>query len=145
MKVLNIIFVILFIFSAALQYNDPDPSVWISIYLYGALLCYLALKRKYNYSLYIIGLVVYTGYAIYLLFEKNGVLSWANDYDAENIVQSMKATKPWIEETREFFGLLMLIVALIANMIWLSKNKKAATDQKIKPGTMFENSRTLIE
>ncbi len=113
--------------------------------MYGALLCYLALKRKYNYSLYIIGLVVYTGYAIYLLFEKNGVLSWANDYDAENIVQSMKATKPWIEETREFFGLLMLIVALIANMIWLSKNKKAATDQKIKPGTMFESSRTLIE
>jgi flagellar basal body-associated protein FliL len=145
MKVLNIIFVILFIFSAALQYNDPDPLVWIFIYLYGALLCYLALKRKYNYSLYLIGLVVYTGYAIYLLFETNGVLSWANDHDAENIVQSMKATKPWIEETREFFGLLMLIVALIANMIWLSKNKKAATDQKIKPGTMFENSRTLIE
>ncbi|MDQ3682884.1 MAG: transmembrane 220 family protein [Bacteroidota bacterium] len=145
MKVLNIIFIILFIFSAALQYNDPDPLVWISIYLYGALLCYLAFKRKYNYSLYIIGLVVYIGYAIYLLFEKNGVLSWANDHDAENILQSMKATKPWIEDTREFFGLLLLIVALIANMIWFSKNKKAATDQKIKPGTMFENSRTVIE
>ncbi len=66
------------------------------------MLCYLALKRNYNYSLYIIVLLVYTGYAVYHLFEKNGVLSWANDHDAENIVQSMKATKPWIEETREF-------------------------------------------
>ncbi|MFN2440746.1 MAG: hypothetical protein ABR503_16195, partial [Chitinophagaceae bacterium] len=63
---------------------------------------------------------------------------------AENIVQSMKATKPWIEETREFFGLLILIVAFIANMIWLSKNKKAATDQKIKPGNMVRKS-TPIE
>jgi len=144
MKVLNIIFVILFIFSAALQYNDPDPLVWISIYLYGALLCYLALKRKYNYSLFIIGLLAYTGYAVYLLFEKNGVLSWANDHNAENIVQSMKATKPWIEETREFFGLLILILALIINIIWFSKNKRTATNQQIKPGTMFE-SRTVIE
>jgi hypothetical protein len=143
MKVLNIIFVILFIFSAAVQYNDPDPLVWISIYLYGALLCYLTFKRKYNYNLYIIGLVVYTVYAIYLLFEKNGVLSWANDYDAENIVQSMKATKPWIEEAREFFGLLILIVALVANMIWLSKTKQTAINQQAKPYTMFGNNKKL--
>ncbi len=82
--------------------------------------------------------MVYTGYAVYHLFEKNGVLSWANDHDAENIVQSMKATKPWIEETREFFGLLILIVALIANMIWLSKTKRAATHHQMKPGTGVE-------
>jgi flagellar biogenesis protein FliO len=50
----------------------------------------------------------------------------------------MKATKPWIEETREFFGLLILIVALIANMIWLSKTKRAATHHQMKPGTGVE-------
>jgi flagellar biogenesis protein FliO len=36
----------------------------------------------------------------------------------------MKATKPWIEETREFFGLLILIVALVVNMIWLGKRNR---------------------
>ena len=121
MKVLNIVFVLIFILSAALQYNDPDPYLWIPIYLYGAFLCYLAYRNKYNSTLYIIGLLFYIGYAVYLFFDKQGVLSWANEHDAESITQTMKATKPWIEETREFGGLLILIVALVTNMVWFRK------------------------
>ncbi|HEX8332794.1 MAG TPA: transmembrane 220 family protein [Segetibacter sp.] len=127
MKALNIFFIILFVFSAALQYNDPDPYVWVPIYLYGALLCFLALKKRYNPLLYIIGLVVYTSYAVYLLLDANGLLSWINEHEAENILQSMKATKPWIEETREFFGLAILIVALVVNMFWMSRLKRNTT------------------
>ena len=124
MKILNIFFIIVFVLSAALQYNDPDPYIWVPIYLYGAFLCYKAYQKKYTPTLYIIGLVVYIGYAVYLFFDKQGVLSWANDHNAESIAQSMKATKPWIEETREFGGLLILIIALIVNMIWLRKNNR---------------------
>jgi hypothetical protein len=123
MKAFNVFFIIVFILSAALQYNDPDPYIWMPLYLYGAFLCYQALKRKYNLVLYITGLVVYLSYAVYLFFDKEGVMSWARDHGAENIAQTMKATKPWIEETREFGGLLILIVVLICNMIWLSKKK----------------------
>ena len=126
MKIFNIIFIILFIVSAALQYNDPDPYVWIPIYLYAALLCYWATRKRYNSALYAVGLVVYTGYAIYLFFNKTGVLNWVKEHQAENIVQTMKATKPWIEETREFFGLLIVIVVLIINVVWLRRNSKAA-------------------
>lgn len=121
MKVFNLIFIVLFIISAALQYNDPDPYIWIPLYLYGAFVCYRALQKKHNPVLYFIGLTIYTVYAVYLFFEKGGVLSWATDHDAENIAQSMKATKPWIEETREFGGLLILIIVLIVNMILLRK------------------------
>lgn len=124
MKALNIFFIVLFLISAALQYNDPDPYIWIPIYLYGARLCYLAIKGKYRPGLYVLGLVVYLSYAVYLLFDKTGVLSWLQQHDAENIIQSMKATKPWIEETREFFGLLILVLALVLNMVWLTKKKK---------------------
>lgn len=131
MKALNIFFIVVFIISAALQYNDPDPYIWMPIYLYGALLCYLALKGKYNRVLYIIGLIGYVGYSIGLLFHKTGVLDWAEEHHAESIVQSMKATKPWIEETREFFGLLILIVALVVNMIWL-RNRKHSVQAKRK-------------
>jgi ABC-type cobalt transport system substrate-binding protein len=84
------------------------------------------LKRKYNPVLYITGLVVYLSYAVYLFFDKEGVMSWARDHGAENIAQTMKATKPWIEETREFGGLLILIVVLICNMIWLAKKKSGS-------------------
>ena len=126
MKAVNIFFIIVFILSATLQYNDPDPYIWVPIYLYGAWLCYQAFNKKYNPVLYIIGLVVYTGYAAYLFFDNQGVLSWAGEHNAENIVQSMKATKPWIEETREFGGLLILIVALVINMIWLRRYSLSA-------------------
>ena len=112
----------LFIIAAALQYNDPDPYIWVPIYLFGAFLCYLAMKKQYRPRLYGIGLFVYLGYAIYLFFDKQGVLTWAEEHGAENIAQTMKATKPWIEETREFGGLLILIVVLLVNMLWL-KNK----------------------
>jgi len=125
MKVFNIIFIVLFILFAALQYNDPDPYVWIPIYLYAAFLCYQAIKGRYQPVLYIIGLVVYIGYAVYLFFDKTGVLDWAQEHHAENIAQSMHAEKPWIEETREFGGLLIVVIVLVANMIWLRrKNRK---------------------
>jgi uncharacterized membrane protein (Fun14 family) len=124
MKVLNIIFIVFFLLSAALQYNDPDPYLWMPIYLYGAFLCYKALRKEYKPLLFIIGIVIYSSYAIYLLLDKNGVISWANEHDAENIALSMKVTKPWIESTREFFGLIILIAALAINMVWLSRRRR---------------------
>lgn len=123
MKIFNIIFIVLFILFAALQYNDPDPYVWIPIYLYAAYLCYRAMKRKYNPVLYYIGLAVYLLYAAYLFFDKTGVLNWANQHKAENIAQSMEATKPWIEETREFGGLIIVVIVLVINMVWLRRAK----------------------
>lgn len=124
MKALNIFFIILFVFSALVQYNDPDPYIWVPLYLYGAVLCFLSIRKNYKPALFIGGIIVYTLYGLYLLFDKNGVISWVKDHEAENIVQSMKATKPWIEETREFFGLLLLISALVINMIWQRRLSK---------------------
>ena len=123
MKIFNILSAIIFVLFAALQYNDPDPYIWMPIYLYAAFLCFLAINHKYSPVLYIIGLVGYFLYASYLFFDKSGVLNWAEQHDAENLVQTMKATKPWIEETREFGGLLIVMIALIINMIWLKKQK----------------------
>lgn len=123
MKALNIFFIIIFIASAVLQYNDPDPATWILLYLYAAWLCYAAIKGRYTPALYYLGLIVYTAYAVYLFFDKDGVLSWSTEHNAENIMQSMKATKPWIEETREFGGLLICIIALLLNMRYLSARK----------------------
>lgn len=130
MKILNIFFIVLFILSAALQYNDPDPYIWMPLYLCGAFLCWLALKKIYRPLLYLAGFLVYAGYALFLLFDNDGVISWAQNHGAENIVQSMKATKPWIEETREFFGLLILLIALVSNWYWLKKKRNAAGSKR---------------
>lgn len=124
MLVFNIVFIILFLIAAGLQYNDPDPYVWIPLYLYGAFLCYQAFKGKYYRNLYILGFIVYAGYAAYLFFEKNGVISWVINHNSENLVQTMKATKPWIEETREFGGLAILLLVLVINRFWLMKRSR---------------------
>lgn len=119
MKALNVFLILIFILSAALQYNDPDPYIWISIYLYAAIACYLALRKLYYKLFYFAGIVFCLSYAVFLFFDKNGVLTWITVHDSENIVQSMKATKPWIEETREFGGLLICVFAFLVNMLWL--------------------------
>lgn len=121
MKIFNIVVIFLFIVFAGLQYNDPDPYIWVTIYLYGALVSYLALSNRFKPALYYIGFTVYLGYALFLLFDKTGAISWATEHHAENIVQSMKATKPWIEETREFGGLAILLTVFVINFFHQKK------------------------
>ncbi len=118
MRILNIFFIVLFVFSAALQYNDPDPYVWVPIYLYGAYICYQSLSGIFKPLFYVAGWLVYGLYAAWLFFDRSGVLTWINQHHAESIVSTMKADKPWIEETREFGGLLLLIIALAINWMW---------------------------
>lgn len=125
MKIINLIFCVLFILFAALQYNDPDPYIWIPIYLYAAIFCWLASRNKFYPGAYIFGILVYLGYAAYLFFTKDGVIDWVEEHHAENIAQSMKATKPWIEDTREFFGLLILVIVLLVNYFY-SKRRRTA-------------------
>jgi general stress protein CsbA len=115
LKVFNIIFCFLFIVFAALQYNDPDPYVWVPIYMYTSMLCWLAAKKKYYPKLYLYGIVVYSLYAVYKVFDANGLVDWIKLHHAENIAETMKAEQPWIEESREFFGLMILIAVLIIN------------------------------
>ena len=41
-KTLSIVFGLLFLLFAAFQYNDPDPEVWIPIYGFAAVACFMA-------------------------------------------------------------------------------------------------------
>ena len=123
MKVFNLIFCLLFVISAVLQYNDPDPYIWIPIYMYGAVLCWLAFRNKFYPKAYLVGIIIYLVYAIGLFFWKNGVLDWMTKHNAEDIAATMKAEKPWIEETREFFGLLILILVLTINYFYARRRR----------------------
>ena len=123
MKIFNIIWCILFIIFAGLQYNDPDPYVWMPIYLYGAACCALAARGKFYRKAYIACWCIYVPYATYKFFAHNGVLDWAINHHGQNIAETMKASRPWIEEPREFFGLLILIGVLMINYIYAGRKK----------------------
>lgn len=41
-KILSIVFGLLFVLFAAFQYNDPDPEIWVPIYGFAAVACFMA-------------------------------------------------------------------------------------------------------
>ena len=124
MKIFNLFFCCTFVLFAALQYNDPDPYLWIPIYLFAAFLCWKASKGDFYSIATLVGIVFFTGYAIYKIFDPNGLLDWMNLHHAENIAETMKAEKPWVEESREFFGLLIIIIVLSINYFQSRKKNK---------------------
>jgi hypothetical protein len=130
MKLFNIFFYFVFIVFAALQYNDPDPYIWMPIYLYSAALCWLAFRSRYYPKANIAGIIAYAIYATYKIFDANGLIDWISKHHAQNIAETMKAQRPWIEESREFFGLVILIVVLLIDYFY-AKRKEHKTGRKM--------------
>jgi len=101
-KFLSVIFTVLFLISAALQYNDPDPIIWIVIWGTAGILSVLFFFDKISVSLsFITGLVCFIG-SLYLFPSYFQGFS-LEDGAIENI-----------ELAREAVGLL-----IIALVMWL--------------------------
>ena len=123
MKRFNQLFVFIFILFAIVQYNDPDPYLWVPIYLFPAVLCFLATREKFYKNAYTGGFIFFSLYAVYKLLNQNGVIDWMRFHDAANIAATMKAEQPWIEESREFFGLAIILIVLFINYKKFTKTK----------------------
>ena len=108
----NIYFVIsgLFFLFAVVQWNDPDPLIWMIFYgVMSLIYILLALGKKFAFYLSVLMLTVSVVYMGFILPE---IIKWIKD-GMPSIVQSMKATIPSIEYTREFLGLLLCLIACI--------------------------------
>ncbi len=113
--ILNVIFCLAFIGFAYVNFNDKDAWLWVSIYMVAATGCGLAVFQQFYPVAYLVAIAFYLVYALYLFFARDGVWDWVTKYKRESIVESMQATKPYIEKTREFFGLLIISGALAIN------------------------------
>lgn len=115
LSILNGFFCIAFVLFAYVNLNDKDSWLWVPIYMVAAILCGLAAFDKFYPAIYLVAVGYYLVYAIIIFFSKDGVLDWVTKYKRPSIVESMQATKPYIEKTREFFGLLIISGALLIN------------------------------
>ena len=77
--------------------------------------CGLAAFKRYYPYVYLGLIAFYLAYAVILFFTKDGVRDWIFKYNRPGIAETMQATKPYIEKTREFFGLLIISAALAIN------------------------------
>ena len=88
---------------------DSDSWLWIAIYGLTAVMYGGAILRHYNkYLIYfgIIGCLVGLG----ILFPE--LLNWIK-LGTPNIAENMKTDRPYIEFVREFFGLVITMIAMI--------------------------------
>ncbi len=111
------LFILFFLF-AAVQYNDRDPLLWILIYGSVSLISLLKIYlSRVNFSQLIITLIVIC--SLYALAYIPSFIEFLGQLNKSDLVGQMKATKPWIEGTRELGGLLIAI----GTMVYLMKSK----------------------
>jgi hypothetical protein len=115
MKFVNLLLALMFLVFAFLQINDPDPIAWILIYGAMAAVCILAAFRVYYKSVLVLLLIGFAGYSL-VFFE--GVMVWFSQPDKAVLFDDvMKMEHPYIEESREFLGLLICMIVLIIHLI----------------------------
>ncbi len=127
MKYLNLFLGLLFLVFAAVQYNDPDPWSWMAIYLLVAWVCIFAAFGKYHrYVLWGI-LAINT---VWMLLCLPDFMEWIK-MGSPDIASEMKATTPYIENTREFLGLFICWVVLLWHTL---QERKLRSEESVTTG-----------
>ena len=123
MKIINIILAVVFILFAVVQFNDPDPYFWVVIYGAIAGISVFAIWQKYNRPTLILLMVICFGGSIYYF---PGLIELFSDHEIGDLTKTMKAEKPFIEESRESLGLLLSFLVLSFQYLQSGKLKKQA-------------------
>jgi hypothetical protein len=111
MRILNFILATMFLLFALVQINDPDPVIWILIYGIMSVLCVLAAFNFYPRIVIIILGIVYLGYSVYYF---PGLRAWFGTEDKSELFDNVaKMEHAYIEESREFLGLMICVAVLL--------------------------------
>ena len=124
MKLAHSVFMLVMLFFAVLQWNDPDRLKWVGIYLAAALLALFITidickpcMRAWVIMLSIISIIM-------MLQLIPGVITFFQGTNYQEIFSAMTDDKPYIEEIREFLGLLIVMFYCVFVGITLHVNLK---------------------
>lgn len=122
MKILKIILALLFALFAAVQFNDPDPGLWIAVYGVMMVLSIMSYFDRYPVPLMIF---LAAGYLVMSVLHFDGMVAWLTSPNRKLLFDDLAKMEYWyIEEAREFLGLLICLSALIF-FFYLSKREPA--------------------
>ena len=111
MSVFNFILALMFMVFAFVQINDPDPITWILIYGAMAVMCVLAAFGVYPRKFYVVLALFYLVFSIYCW---PGVVEWLQRDNKMDLFDDVaKLEHLYIEEAREFLGLMICITVLV--------------------------------
>ena len=120
-QILQLMFAAAMICFSYLQLNDPDPVLWVLVYVIVAgLLTFSAFGKRNIYAFW--GIVVPMLITMGVL--SPGVWHWMMYESAADLLGEMSPDRKYIEETREFGGLLIALILLIPVYMGIRKDKK---------------------
>lgn len=115
MRVFNFLLALMFLVFAFLQVNDPDPVIWILLYGAMSVVCVMAIFESYNRKLLVALMMLYS---VYCYFLWPGVSEWLQQEDRSVLFDDvMKMDLPYIEESREFLGLVISMVVVLFYLV----------------------------
>ena len=101
-RIVALILGLVFILFAVFQFNDPDPMLWVPIYMVAATICVFTFFQK---STRILPLVAMVGYII------GAIWFWPAAWEGVALQDGMKTLN--IENGRESLGMLICAVSMI--------------------------------
>ena len=111
MKIVKIFFAVLFLLFVVVQFNDPDPLLWILVY--GSMVA-VSVSSIYNRYPTKAMVVMAAGFLILTVLYFEGFQEWFNSADRSLLFDDIaKMQFQYIEEAREFLGLLICIGVLL--------------------------------
>ncbi len=119
MKYLNAFLALVFALFAAVQYNDPDPVVWMLAYGAVCVFCVLAVMGRHHPRSLLVLAVVLAGWMATMV---PGFIAWLR-MGMPTITGTMKAESPHVEVVREFLGLGIAVAAVLH--LWRLARKAA--------------------
>ena len=109
MRILNYVLAVAFFALAGLQFKDPNPVYWVAVYGGTAL---IALSRALGRYSEFWAAITIGGVVAGLIFAVPGVLNFIEFGSLEELTNALTASKPYIESTREFSGLMFALIVL---------------------------------
>lgn len=109
MKILQVALAVILLLAAAVQLNDPDPLYWTVVYAAAAAVVAGSAFGRFERS---IASLVTGAVLAGMLWSAAGFLAYLKSGDYGSIFGGMLASKPYVEETREFLGLAIALGAL---------------------------------
>jgi hypothetical protein len=110
-RVLHAIVAVVFLMMAAIQLNDPDPAYWMAVY---AAVAAVPLARVLHRRLPSVSLIADGMVLAGLIIAVPGFVDFLVSRDFTSINDKMTPDKPYVESAREFIGLLMAAICLMA-------------------------------
>jgi hypothetical protein len=103
MKPITILLGLVFLLFSYFQFNDPDPEIWISVYSFAALACYMAYKELWPSVVFYVLAVAYVIGGIYL---------WPPEFEGI-FFGNMEMKSLNIELARESLGLGICAISMV--------------------------------